>query len=86
MPTIIPSNPAPQPHPVGMMTSNVRNQSIAHLAFKAGGQPFCKSRRAHIVCSADDASKWGTICKRCAAKAAKRAEASARSRTRAEAA
>ena len=60
------------------MTTNVRNQCIAHLAFRAGGAPFCKSRRAHIVVAVADASKWGCICKRCAAKAAKMAEASVR--------
>lgn len=53
------------------MTSNVRNQGIAHLGFRAGGQPFCKSRRAHIVCAQADAATWGAICKRCQAKADK---------------
>lgn len=52
------------------MTSNVRNQGIAHLAFRAGGEPFCKSRRAHIVCTIADAGKWPAICKRCKMKAA----------------
>lgn len=51
------------------MTSNVRNQGIAHLAFKVGGQPLCKSRRAHICVAIADRGNWGTICKRCAAKA-----------------
>lgn len=53
------------------MTTNVRNQAIAHLAFTAGSQPLCKSRKAHIVCAIVDADKWGTICKRCANKLAK---------------
>lgn len=53
------------------MTTNVRNQGIAHLSFRAGGQPLCKSQKAHIVCSFDDADKWGVICKRCAARRAK---------------
>lgn len=52
------------------MTSNVRNQGIAHLAFRAGGVPFCKSTRAHIVCAVEEAAKWGAICKRCATKSA----------------
>jgi hypothetical protein len=52
------------------MTSNVRNQGIAHLAFRAGGAPFCKSRRAHIVCTVEDSAKWDPICKRCKMKAA----------------
>lgn len=56
------------------MTSNVRNQGIAHLAFKAGGDPFCKSRRAHIVVAIADRAGW-PICKRCAAKAEKMAPA-----------
>lgn len=56
------------------MTTNVRNQGIAHLAFKAGGDPFCKSRRAHIVVAIDNRGGW-PICKRCEAKAAKMAAA-----------
>jgi hypothetical protein len=50
------------------MTTNVHNSGIAHLAFFAGGKPFCSSRRAHIVCAAEDAFKWPVICKRCEAK------------------
>ena len=53
------------------MTSNVSNQGIAHLAFKAGGQPFCKSRRAHITVAVADRGAWGRICARCAARADK---------------
>ncbi|HWV44082.1 hypothetical protein [Pseudorhodoplanes sp.] len=52
------------------MTSNVRNRAIAHLAFRAGGQPLCKSRRGHIVVAIDDCAGWD-ICKRCQAKADK---------------
>ena len=55
------------------MTTNVSNQGIAHLAFKAGGQPFCKTRRAHIVIAYSDRASWPRICARCDAKAAKRA-------------
>lgn len=53
------------------MTTNVNNQAIAHLAFKAGGEPLCKSRRAHISISIADRASWGRICARCAAKADK---------------
>jgi hypothetical protein len=60
------------------MTSNVNNQGIAHLAFKAGGQPFCKSRRAHIVIAHADRAAWDRICTRCAAKADKMQERAAR--------
>jgi hypothetical protein len=60
------------------MTTNVRNQGIAHLAFRAGGAPFCKSRRAHIVCAIEDAEKWPVICKRCKMKAATMHERSLR--------
>lgn len=56
------------------MTSNVHNQGIAHLAFRAGGEPFCKSRRAHIVVACSNREAWGRICARCAAKAAKMQE------------
>jgi hypothetical protein len=52
------------------MTSNVHNQGIAHLAFRAGGVPFCRSRRAHLSVTIENAAGW-TICKRCAAKLAK---------------
>lgn len=63
------------------MTSNVRNQGIAHLAFRAGAQPFCKSRRAHIVVAAADAAKWGAVCKRCAATLLKMAARTAKAST-----
>jgi len=53
------------------MTSNVKNSLIAHLSRQAGGQPLCKSRRAHIVASIADKDRWPQICSRCAAKLAK---------------
>lgn len=59
------------------MTSNVRNQGIAHLSFRAGGAPFCKSFRAHIVVENSNRGSW-PICKRCESKAKKMAEASAK--------
>ena len=62
------------------MTTNVRNQGIAHLAFRAGGTPFCNSRRAHIVCATEDAGKWGALCKRCEAKLQKMHDRKAASR------
>jgi len=37
---------------------------IAHLGFKAGGFPFCKSRMACAVVTAAD-TKGYQICKRC---------------------
>lgn len=40
---------------------------IAHLGFKVGGYPFCKSRMACAVVTADD-TKGYQICKRCAAR------------------
>ncbi len=50
------------------MTTNVSNQGIAHLSFKAGGMPFCRSRKAHIVCAAADRDRWPRLCVRCARK------------------
>lgn len=52
------------------MSSNVKNTGIAHLAFRVGGTPFCKSHRGHIVVTADD-RKGYPICKRCEAALAK---------------
>lgn len=59
------------------MTSNVCNRGIAHLAFRIGGQPICKSRRAHISVTADD-TKGYQICKRCEASLAKMRHRAAR--------
>jgi hypothetical protein len=44
--------------------SNAYNQGIAHLAFAAGGKPFC-GRKAHISVAVSDAHTWGRICARC---------------------
>jgi hypothetical protein len=51
--------------------SGQNNQGIAHIGFKAGQSPFCKSRRALIVCAVEDVSKWPRLCVRCAGKLAK---------------
>lgn len=59
------------------MTSNVRNRGIAHLSFKLGGAPFCKSRRAHAVVTTDNTLGYA-ICKRCEAHAQKMAERAAK--------
>lgn len=53
------------------MTSNVSNQGIAHAAFRAGGEPLCKSRRAHFTCSTETFRTISGQCKRCIAKLAK---------------
>jgi hypothetical protein len=50
-------------------TSNCNNQGIAHLAFQAGGTPFCKSRNSMICIAVADSAKWPRICKRCKNKA-----------------
>lgn len=60
------------------MTTNVRNQGIAHLAFKAGARPLCQTRKGHIVVAIADSASWGDICKRCAGKLVKMQEATAR--------
>ena len=49
------------------MTSNVNNTGIAHLAFRAGGEPFCKNRRPH-ACVTVGEQRGYRICKRCVAK------------------
>ena len=59
------------------MTSNVRNQGIAHLAHRFGQAPFCKAPRAHIVIENSNRGSW-PICKRCEAAATKMAAAAAR--------
>lgn len=51
-------------------------QGIAHLAFRAGGEPFCKSRRACASVTPDNQHGY-QICKRCEAKAKKMAERAA---------
>lgn len=48
------------------MTSNVSNQGIAHLSFRAGTTPFCRSRRAHITVATENAESWPRLCARCA--------------------
>lgn len=51
------------------MTSNVNNQGIFHLAYRSGGDPFCKARRAHMTCTPANAEAHNyAVCKRCAAK------------------
>lgn len=60
------------------MTSNVSNQGVAHLAWRLGGQPLCRSRRGHISVTPDNRMGY-RICKRCEAtfsKTKKRASAS----------
>lgn len=51
-----------------MPTSGLNNQGIAHVGFRAGGQPFCGSRRALICCAAVDAHKWPRLCVKCEAR------------------
>lgn len=62
-------------------TSNVRNGGIAHLAFRTGGDPFCKSYRAHMVVTSDNRMGY-PICKRCEAKLAKMQAATVRRNAR----
>jgi hypothetical protein len=60
-----------------MGKNNVRNGGIAHLAFEAGGLPFCRTRGAHA--SVTDAKRNGwDICRRCEAKLAKMKAVSAK--------
>lgn len=63
-------------------TSNCNNRGIAHLSFQSGATPFCKSPNAMISVVVADRARWPRICKRCDAKAAKMAEASARRESR----
>lgn len=59
------------------MTTNVNNTAIAHLAFKVGGDAFCKNRRAFATVT--DSNRMGyAICKRCEAKVQKMKERAAR--------
>jgi hypothetical protein len=46
------------------MTSNVRNQGIAHLAFHDGGRPLCGNRRAHISVAIAN-SDGEDLCRKC---------------------
>jgi predicted Zn-dependent protease len=52
------------------MTTNVNNTGVAHLAFRLGGTPFCKNRRAFVTVTDTD-RKGYAICKRCEARLAK---------------
>jgi hypothetical protein len=52
------------------MTSWRNDQRIAHLAYKAGGKPFCGSRRAQFSVTVANRGNWA-ICKRCEARLAK---------------
>jgi hypothetical protein len=54
------------------LNTNVCNQGIAHLSFRPGGQPLCRSRTAHICVAISDKEKWPRICARCEKKLAKR--------------
>jgi hypothetical protein len=53
-----------------MSMTGQNNQAIAHIAYQAGGTPFCKSKRALICVAVEDADKWAKVCTRCAAKLA----------------
>lgn len=46
------------------MTARTSGGLIAHLGYKVGGFPLCKSRMACAVVTADD-TKGYQICKRC---------------------
>jgi len=48
------------------------NQGIMHAAYKTGGEPFCKTRRAVMSVNIEEfrTTVW-TPCKRCTAKVAK---------------
>lgn len=61
----------PSERETDMATSGLNNQGIAHVGFKAGSVPFCKSRRALIVCAIENADKWPRLCARCEASMAK---------------
>lgn len=47
------------------------NQGIMHAAFKTGGQPLCRSRRAHMSVCVEQFRTDQKQCKRCAASLAK---------------
>ena len=54
------------------------NQGIAHLALRTGGFPLCRNRNAFISVAITDRANEAKVCKRCAAKAEKSIELSAR--------
>jgi hypothetical protein len=58
-------------------TSNTTNAGVAHIGFRLGGEPFCKTSRAMTCVTADNTMGY-QICKRCQAKLQKMEERRAR--------